>query len=60
MSSRVDNSCKTVMVTIMQLKDISKNILNESRFDMVTTVDFLLKYLSEKYGCEVEILVKRD
>ena len=56
----VDNGCKTVMVTIMQLKDISKNILMEPQFDLVSTVDYVLKHLSEKYGCEVEILVKYD
>lgn len=56
----VDNGCKTVMVTIMQLKDISKNILMEPRFDLVSTVDYVLKYLSKQYGCKVEILVKYD
>ena len=56
----VDNGCKTVMVTIMQLKDISKNILMEPRFDLVPTVDYVLKYLSKQYGCKVEILVKYD
>jgi len=60
MGSRVSNDCKTFMVTIIQLKEISKNILMEPRFDLVTTVDYLLKYLSKKYGCEVEILLKYD
>lgn len=56
----VGNGCKTVTVTIRQLKDISKRILMELQFDLVSTVDYVLKNLSEKYVCEVEILVKYD
>lgn len=58
--SGISGNCKQVVVTKIQLKEISKNILKEPRFDYVTTVDYLLKYLSKKYGCEVEILVKYD
>ena len=60
MCSRVDNGCKTFTTTILQLKAISKDILMEPRFDLVTTVDFLMKYLSKQYGCKIEILVKYD
>lgn len=60
MFSSVGNGCKTVTVTIRQLKDISKRILMEPQFDLVSTVDCVLKHLSKKYGCEVEILVKYD
>lgn len=58
MVSRVGNGCKTVTVTIMQLKYISKSILMEPQFDFVSTLDYVFKHLSKKYGCKVEILVK--
>ena len=58
--SGISSNCKQVVVTKIQLKDISKSILMEPRFDLVTTVDYVLKYLSKKYGCKVEILVKYD
>lgn len=60
MFPNVGNGCKTVMVTIRQLKDISKRILMEPQFDLVSTVDYVLKHLSKKYGCKVEVLVKYD
>lgn len=60
MGSRIDNDYKTFTVTNLQLKHISKDILKEPRFDMVSTVDYVLKYLSKQYGCKVEIMVKHD
>lgn len=60
MGSRIDNDYKTFTVTNLQLKCISKDILKEPRFDMVSTVDYVLKYLSKQYGCKVEIMVNHD
>ena len=58
--SGISSNCKQVVVTKILLKEISKNILREPNFDLVTTVDYVLKYLSKKYGCEVEVLIKYD
>ena len=58
--SGISSNCKQVVVTKIQLKEISKNILREPNFDLVTTVDYVLKYLSKKYGCKVEVLIKYD
>ncbi len=60
MDSRIDNDYKTFTVTNLQLKHISKDILKEPRFDKVSTVDFLLKYLSKLYGCKVSLMLERD
>ena len=58
--SGISGNCKQVVVTKIQLKEISKNILREPQFDLVSTVDYVLKHLSKKYGCKVEVLVKYD
>jgi hypothetical protein len=60
MVSRVGNGCKTVTVTIRQLKDISKSILMEPQFDLVSTVNYVIGYLSKKNDCNIEVLVKYD
>lgn len=60
MVSRVGNGYKTVTVTKIQLKEISKSILGQPEFDLVSTVNYVIKYLSKKNDCNVEVLVKYD
>lgn len=58
--SEISSNCKQVVVTKIQLKEISKNILRQPEFDLVSTVNYVINYLSKKNNCNVEVLVKYD
>lgn len=54
------DDCVPVMVTRLQLKEISKNILRQPKFDLVSTVNYVIDYFSKQKGCKVEVVVNYE